>query len=115
MAETASVFGEMLTFQRLLAQTDDPALRKVMIAGKVEDMLNTVVRQIAFHNFETRVHDARKAGELTNEICADLADVQHDRLALSLNLTRNISTIGAISTSFMCLSTSMPTPLATAW
>ena len=81
VAETASVFGEMLTFQRLLAQTDDPALRKVMIAGKVEDMLNTVVRQIAFHNFETRVHDARKAGELTNEdMCQIWLDVQHESL-----------------------------------
>lgn len=81
VAETASVFGEMLTFQRLLAQTVDPVLRKVMIAGKVEDMLNTVVRQIAFHNFETRVHDARKAGELTNQdMCEIWLDIQREAL-----------------------------------
>jgi len=65
LAETASVFGEMLTFQSMLGQESDPARRKVMLASKVEDMLNTVVRQIAFHCFETRLHDARRAqGEL---------------------------------------------------
>ena len=67
LAETASVFGEMLTFRALLAQQSDPERRKVMLAGKVEDMLNTVVRQIAFHDFETKLHDARKAAELTAE------------------------------------------------
>lgn len=67
LAETASVFGEMLTFRALLAQTKDPAKRKAMLAGKVEDMLNTVVRQIAFHRFEERVHDARRQGELLPE------------------------------------------------
>lgn len=64
-AETASVFGEMLTFQSMLRGVDDPGRRRILIAGKVEDMLNTVVRQIAFHEFETRLHDARRAGELT--------------------------------------------------
>jgi oligoendopeptidase F len=64
LAETASVFGEMLTFQSLLKNTSDPVARKVMLAGKVEDMLNTVVRQIAFHRFETEVHHARQGGEL---------------------------------------------------
>jgi oligoendopeptidase F len=72
LAETASVFGEMLTFQALLRATEDPAKRKIMLAGKVEDMLNTVVRQIAFHRFETRVHDARRQGELLPE---DLGDI----------------------------------------
>ena len=67
LAETASVFGEMLTFQALLARTEDPERRRTMLAGKVEDMLNTVVRQIAFHRFETRVHDARAKGELLPE------------------------------------------------
>ncbi len=67
LAETASVFGEMLTFQALLKATEDPAKRKAMLASKVEDMLNTVVRQIAFHRFETRVHDARRKGELLAE------------------------------------------------
>jgi len=67
LAETASVFGEMLTFQSLLADASDKKQRKVLLAGKVEDMLNTVVRQIAFHNFETRVHDARRGKELLRE------------------------------------------------
>ena len=67
LAETASVFGEMLTFRALLAKTEDPARRRVMLAGKVEDMLNTVVRQIAFHRFETRVHAERRDGELLPE------------------------------------------------
>jgi oligoendopeptidase F len=65
LAETASVFGEMLTFQALLREADGPQRRKILLAGKVEDMLNTVVRQIAFHRFETRVHDERREGELT--------------------------------------------------
>lgn len=64
LAETASVFGEMLTFRALLAKTEDPVRRRVMLAGKVEDMLNTVVRQIAFHRFETLVHADRRDGEL---------------------------------------------------
>src|SRR5258708_3636788 len=64
LAETASVFGEMLTFRALLAREQDPARRRIMLAGKVEDMLNTVVRQIAFATFETRVHDERREAEL---------------------------------------------------
>ncbi|WP_193370272.1 M3 family oligoendopeptidase [Pelagibius marinus] len=67
LAETASVFGEMLTFQSMLRAETDPKLRKVMLASKVEDMLNTVVRQIAMHEFETRVHDERRSGELLPE------------------------------------------------
>jgi oligoendopeptidase F len=67
LAETASVFGEMLTFRALLAAETDPSRRKIMLAEKVEDMLNTVVRQIAFHEFERQVHDRRRAGELTAE------------------------------------------------
>jgi len=65
LAETASVFGEMLTFQALLASTEDPAQRRTMLAAKVEDMLNTVVRQIAFYEFERQVHDERREGELS--------------------------------------------------
>ncbi|PZX16049.1 oligoendopeptidase F [Palleronia aestuarii] len=65
LAETASVFGEMLTFRKLLAQASDPAQRKVLLAGKVEDMINTVVRQIAFYDFECKLHAARKDGEMT--------------------------------------------------
>ncbi len=67
LAETASVFGEMLTFQALLARTDDPKKRKALLASKVEDMINTVVRQIAFYSFEREVHTARKQGEMTPE------------------------------------------------
>jgi oligoendopeptidase F len=67
LAETASVFGEMLTFQALLKAEIDPVRRKVMLASKVEDMLNTVVRQIALHSFEAKVHAERRAGELSPE------------------------------------------------
>ncbi len=67
LAETASVFGEMLTFRSLLDHETDPKKRKIMLAGKVEDMLNTVVRQIAFCEFERQVHDERKKGELSSE------------------------------------------------
>jgi oligoendopeptidase F len=65
LAETASVFGEMLTFRKMLDGAKDVAERKVMLAGKVEDMINTVVRQIAFYDFECKLHDARSQGELT--------------------------------------------------
>ncbi|PKP79684.1 MAG: oligoendopeptidase F [Alphaproteobacteria bacterium HGW-Alphaproteobacteria-2] len=65
LAETASVFGEMLTFRRLLDAAKTPAERKVLLAGKVEDMINTVVRQISFYDFECRLHAARREGELT--------------------------------------------------
>ncbi|WP_420011147.1 M3 family oligoendopeptidase [Tateyamaria sp.] len=67
LAETASVFGEMLTFRKMLDGAETPAQRKVMLAGKVEDMINTVVRQIAFYDFECKLHDARRGGELTPE------------------------------------------------
>jgi oligoendopeptidase F len=86
LAETASVFGEMLTFRSLLARRSDPAQRKVMLAGKVEDMLNTVVRQIAFHTFEERVHDARAEGELTPTQLGDIwMDVQRESLGPAFN------------------------------
>ncbi len=65
LAETASVFGEMLTFRKLLAAAKDQTERKVLLAGKVEDMINTVVRQIAFYDFECKLHEARSHGELT--------------------------------------------------
>ena len=67
LAETASVFGEMLTFRRLLAATTNTTQRRAMLAAKVEDMINTVVRQIAFYSFERKVHLARAEGELTAE------------------------------------------------
>ncbi len=72
VAETASVFGEMLTFRSLLDQESDPLQKRQLLASKIEDMLNTVVRQIAFYNFEQEVHQARKNGELSSE---DLGDI----------------------------------------
>jgi len=77
LAETASVFGEMLTFRALLDKTTDPKQRFALLSSKVEDMLNTVVRQIAFYSFERKVHTARRQGELrTEEINAIWLDVQ---------------------------------------
>ena len=67
LAETASVFGEMLTFRAMLDKAGDAKQRKVLLAGKVEDMINTVVRQIAFYDFECKLHAARAGGELTPE------------------------------------------------
>ena len=81
LAETASVFGEMLTFRKMLAEATDPARRKVMLAGKVEDMINTVVRQIAFYDFECKLHAARREGELTvDDINALWMSVQGESL-----------------------------------
>ena len=87
LAETASVFGEMLTFKALLAETSDPRERKALIAGKVEDMINTVVRQIAFYTFERRVHEARRSGELTTEQLGEIwMDVQRQSLGPAIDL-----------------------------
>src|SRR5438270_10943094 len=87
LAETASVFGEMLTFRALLARETDPRRRKIMLAGKVEDMLNTVVRQIAFVSFEQKVHEERRGGELTAERIGDIwLDVQRESLGPALSL-----------------------------
>jgi oligoendopeptidase F len=87
LAETASVFGEMLTFRTLLARETDPRRRKVMLAAKVEDMLNTVVRQIAFVTFEQRVHDERHDAELTPGRLSEIwLDVQRESLGPALRL-----------------------------
>ena len=81
LAETASVFGEMLTFRRLLSEAPDAAEKKVLLANKVEDMINTVVRQIAFYDFECKLHDARRQGELTpDDIGALWMSVQGESL-----------------------------------
>ncbi len=81
LAETASVFGEMLTFRKMLDETDDLTRRKVLLAGKVEDMINTVVRQIAFYDFECKLHEARRGGELTpDDIGALWMSVQAESL-----------------------------------
>ncbi len=87
LAETASVFGEMLTFKKLLAATRDKKERKAMLAAKVEDMINTVVRQIAFYTFERAVHTERKSGELTAERIGELwLDVQRESLGPAIEL-----------------------------
>jgi oligoendopeptidase F len=87
LAETASVFGEMLTFKKLLAETTDKKQRKAMLAAKVEDMINTVVRQIAFYTFERRIHAERRNGELTSEqICNIWLDVQRESLGPAIDL-----------------------------
>ncbi len=85
LAETASVFGEMLTFQSMLESEDNAETRRIMIAGKVEDMMNTVVRQIAFHEFERLVHDERQGGELTADRLGDIwMKIQKESLGSSL-------------------------------
>lgn len=87
LAETASVFGEMLTFRALLDATTDPKQRFALLASKVEDMLNTVVRQISFYSFERKVHTARRQGELkTEEIEAFWMEVSSQSLGPSLTL-----------------------------
>ncbi|MCI4663666.1 MAG: M3 family oligoendopeptidase [Neomegalonema sp.] len=86
LAETASVFGEMLTFKRYLAAETDAKKRKAMLAGKVEDMINTVVRQIAFYSFESRVHRERREGELTAEKIGEIwMQAQKDSLGDAFN------------------------------
>jgi oligoendopeptidase F len=87
LAETASVFGEMLTFRKLLAGTTDKKQRKAMLAAKVEDMINTVVRQIAFYSFERAVHTERRNGELTSDrICEIWMEVQRESLGPAIDL-----------------------------
>lgn len=93
LAETASVFGEMLTFRAMLARTTDAAQRKAMLAQKVEDMLNTVVRQIAFYTFERKVHLERRNGELPAERIGELwMEVQAESLGPAIALTEGYET-----------------------
>src|ERR1700712_2191462 len=87
LAETASVFGEMLTFKRLLAQTKSAKERQALLAGKVEDMINTVVRQIAFYSFERAVHTERRNGELTAQRIGEIwLSVQGESLGPAIDL-----------------------------
>ena len=96
LAETASVFGEMLTFRKLLAATTDKKERKAMLAAKVEDMINTVVRQIAFYTFERSVHTERRKGELTAERIGELwLDVQRESLGPAIELKPGYETFWA--------------------
>lgn len=87
LAETASVFGEMLTFKRLLAQTKNVKQRQALLAGKVEDMINTVVRQIAFYSFERAIHTERRNGELTAERIGEIwLSVQGESLGPAIEI-----------------------------
>ncbi len=87
LAETASVFGEMLAFRAMLEAETEPGRRRVMLASKVEDMLNTVVRQVAFHEFELRVHTLRRSGELTAQRLGEIwLEVQRQSLGPALCL-----------------------------
>jgi oligoendopeptidase F len=87
LAETASVFGEMLTFRKLLAGIIDQKQRKAMLAAKVEDMINTVVRQIAFYSYERKVHTERRNGELTaDKLCELWMSVQRESLGPAIEL-----------------------------
>jgi oligoendopeptidase F len=93
LAETASVFGEMLTFRHLLTKTNDKRERKAMLAQKVEDMINTVVRQIAFYQFERKLHEARRKAELTSdEIGALWLSVQAESLGPSIRIGEGYET-----------------------
>lgn len=96
LAETASVFGEMLTFRALLDKTKDKRERKAMLAQKVEDMINTVVRQIAFYEFERKVHTARKNGELTADDIGQLwLSVQEESLGPAIRISEGYETYWA--------------------
>ncbi len=96
LAETASVFGEMLTFQSLLSATKDRRERKAMLAQKAEDMINTVVRQIAFYEFERLVHTERRKGELTAEQLGDFwLQVQAESLGPAIKLGEGYETFWA--------------------
>jgi len=102
LAETASVFGEMLTFKRLLAGITDTKQRKAMLAAKVEDMINTVVRQIAFYTFERKVHGERRNGELTaNQISAFWMEVQRESLGAAIDLRPGYETFWAYIPHFL--------------
>ena len=96
LAETASVFGEMLTFRALLAKTTNTTQRRALLASKVEDMINTVVRQIAFYTFEREVHTRRREGELTaDQLCEVWMGVQAESLGPSIKLQPGYETFWA--------------------
>ncbi|MEQ1944730.1 M3 family oligoendopeptidase [Mesorhizobium sp. VNQ89] len=96
LAETASVFGEMLTFRSLLDRTKDKRERKAMLAQKVEDMINTVVRQIAFYEFERKVHTERRNGELTSDKIGEFwLEVQKESLGPAIKLRDGYETFWA--------------------
>jgi oligoendopeptidase F len=92
LAETASVFGEMLTFRAVLDAETDPRKRRALLAGKVEDMLNTVVRQIAFYRFETLLHEERRRGEVAHERIGEIwMQIQTESLGPAFAFTPDYS------------------------
>ncbi|MET0688066.1 MAG: M3 family oligoendopeptidase [Methyloceanibacter sp.] len=96
LAETASVFGEMLTFRALLDQAPSKRERKALLAAKVEDMINTVVRQIAFYSFERAVHTERREGELTSDRLGEIwMEVQRESLGPAIDLRPGYETFWA--------------------
>ena len=102
LAETASVFGEMLAFKALLARTSEAKARRALIASKVEDMINTVVRQIAFYTFERKVHTARRDGELTaDRLCEIWMSVQGESLGPAIELKGGYETFWSYISHFV--------------
>ncbi len=100
LAETASIFAEGLVFERLLAEAD-PKDRKALLAGKIEDALNTVVRQIAFHRFETRFHAARAGGEVSADAIGHIwREVMAESLGPAVRLGPGYETYWAYVTHF---------------
>ncbi|MBT9383716.1 M3 family oligoendopeptidase [Pseudooceanicola sp. CBS1P-1] len=96
LAETASVFGEMLTFRAMLSKAETKEQKKTLLAGKVEDMINTVVRQIAFYDFECKLHEARRGGELTpDDINAIWMSVQGESLGPAFEFMEGYETYWA--------------------
>ena len=96
LAETASVFGEMLTFNKILSNAKSTMERKILLASKVEDMINTVIRQIAFYDFECKLHEARKKGELTSDQINEIwMSVQAESLGPCFNFMPGYETFWA--------------------
>jgi oligoendopeptidase F len=102
VAETASVFGEMLTFRSMLNACKTPEEKKYLLAGKIEDMINTVFRQVAFHQFEVALHTKRKKGELTYDDFAKIwIDTQREALGDAVKLDTMISNFWAYISHFI--------------
>ena len=102
LAETASVFGEMLIFQSLLKNASDPLQRRRLLAAKIDDMLSTVVRQIAFYEFEKQVHEKRRQGELSfAELGQTWLQTQKEALGPAVNIDPVVCTYWAYVSHFI--------------
>ena len=102
IAETASVFGEMLTFRSLLKQETSPAARQQLLASKIEDMINTVVRQIAFYDFEQRVHHLRQQKELScDDLCSLFLETQREALGPAVHVNDAMGILWAYISHFI--------------